>query len=329
MDYNLSVGIPTFNQAQYLKKAVLSAYNQSVKPIEIIVYDDCSTDNTPQVLEGLRQEIDVLKVVRQDNNKGIAINKEACLKACKGDYIILLDSDDKLKPNYAETLLQLLEKYPEAGYAHANVQQIDEYDTKTRLRKLYRNEEYIDANKDLKRQLSGMRVAANIILYKKEALIKIDYFNCPVNFCEDWYMLCQIADMGYGNVFNSQVLSSYRVWSDSALVRQKRKLEEIKGYRAVFDEVLQPAFKKRNWEVLSIKKAKLKKAIEQSKSLSVAYFNEQEKNEIKRELLKLSNNVLTKIYIYLYSSKLSKLLIYYNSIKFKFKNFLKNILIND
>ncbi|RKS13303.1 glycosyltransferase family 2 protein [Flavobacterium sp. 120] len=327
MNSNLSVGIPTYNQAQYLRISVLSAYHQSCRPTEIVVFDDCSTDNTTQVLEELSLEIKELKVVRQDQNKGIAINKEACLKACMGDYIILLDSDDKLEPNYAETLIQLLEKYPEAGYAHGNVQEIDENDNKTRLRNLFRKEEYIEPDKDLKRQLSGMRVAANIILYKKEALIKIDYFNCTVNFCEDWYMLCQIADVGYGNVFSNKVLSSYRVWSDSGQVRQKRKLEEINGYRAVFDEVLIPAFIKRNWNLLSIRKAKLAKAAEQSKSLSVTYFNKQEKKEIEAAILKLSDHFLVKMYVFLYTSRLSKLLIYFDLLKFNFKSYIKNKLI--
>lgn len=327
MNSNLSVGIPTYNQAQYLRASILSAYNQTVRPVEIIVYDDCSTDNTFQVLEELSLEIKELKVVRQNKNKGIAINKEACLKGCKGDFIILLDSDDKLEPNYAATLIKLLEKYPEAGYAHGNVQEIDQDNNKTRKRLLYRKKEFHSANEDLKQQLSGMKVAANIITFRKEALVKIDYFNCPVNFCEDWYMLCQIADAGYGNVFSSEILSSYRVWFDSGQIRQKRKLEEIKGYSAVFDEVLIPAFKKRNWKLVDIRKTKLKKAIAQSASMAVNYFSTQEKKEIKEALLNLSNHFLTKTYIFLYSSRFSKILIYYNSMKFNFKYFIKNKLI--
>src|SRR6187402_2210642 len=252
MKHSLSVGIPTYNQAQYLKIAILSAFNQSYKPNEIIVYDDCSTDNTPQVLEELSLEIKELKVVRQESNKGIAINKEACLRACTGDYIILLDSDDILEPDYAETLISLLEQFPEAGYAHGNVQQIDENGNKTTVRQLFRKETYLSANEDLRRQINGMKVAANIIMYRKKALVAIDYFNCKANFAEDWYMLCQLAAAGFGNSFTNKILSSYRVWSDSGQVRQKRKLDEIYGTRLVYDEVLIPAYLKRNWSIVEI-----------------------------------------------------------------------------
>jgi glycosyltransferase involved in cell wall biosynthesis len=324
MKRNISVGIPTYNQGQYLKDAVLSAYRQSIKPFEIVVFNDCSTDDTAKVLEELSKEIASLKVVHQNENKGIATNKEACLKACSADYIILLDSDDKLEPNYAETLIELMEKYPEAGYAHGNVQQIDENSKKTRLRQLYRKRAYHDSNEDLKSQVSGMKVAANIILYRKDVLVKINYFNCPVNFCEDWYMLCQIANAGYGNVFSTKVLSCYRVWSDSGQVRQKRKLDEINGYRAVFDEVLIPAFVKRNWK---IKKAKLQKTINQSKSLSAPYFTNVEKEEIKLALIKLSNHFLVKMYIYLYNSRISFLLLSMDLLKAKAKNFIKKTII--
>jgi glycosyltransferase involved in cell wall biosynthesis len=328
MKHSLSVGIPTYNQAQYLEIAILSAFNQSYRPKEIIVYDDCSTDDTPRVLEELSLEIKELKVVRQVTNKGIAINKEACLRACTGDYIILLDSDDMVEPDYAETLILLLDQFPEAGYAHGNVQQIDENGNKTAVRQLYRNETYLSANEDLKRQINGMKVAANIIMYRKKALIAIDYFNCKANFAEDWYMLCQLAAAGFGNVFTNEMLSSYRVWSDSGQVRQKRKLDEIYGTRLVYDEVLIPAYLKRNWSIDEILKAKSQKAISHSDCLSLAYFTKEEKKILEEALLKLADNKWTKLFFYLQNHQTYIVIKSYNNLKNSTKNRLKNLLLN-
>lgn len=328
MKHNLSVGIPTYNQAQYLKISVLSAFNQSCKPNEIIVYDDCSTDNTAQVLEELSLEIKELTVMRQESNRGIAINKEACLRACKGDYIILLDSDDILEPDYAEKLILLLDQFPEAGYAHGNVQQIDENGNKTAVRQLYRKETYLSANEDLKRQIHGMKVAANIIMYRKKALITIDYFNCKANFAEDWYMLCQLAAAGFGNVFTNDILSSYRVWSDSGQVRQKRKLDEIYGTRLVYDEVLIPAYLKRNWSIDEILKAKSQKAISHSDCLSLAYFTKEEKKTLEEALLKLADNRWTKLFFYLQNHQTYIVIKSYTNLKNNTRSRLKKILLS-
>ncbi|MDB5009966.1 MAG: glycosyl transferase, partial [Mucilaginibacter sp.] len=61
---SVSICICTYNQALYLEQAVRSAFQQTLLPIEIIVSDDCSTDETPQVLKRLSEELPLLKVIR-------------------------------------------------------------------------------------------------------------------------------------------------------------------------------------------------------------------------------------------------------------------------
>jgi glycosyltransferase involved in cell wall biosynthesis len=326
MDKKISIAIPTYNQSQYLETSVLSAYQQTLKPFEIIVYNDCSTDNTSEVLQKMRSEIKELKVVHQEKNRGISINKEACLRACSGDYILLLDSDDKLSPNYCETLVNLLEIYPEAGYAHGNVQEIDENEKKTKIRSLYRKEEYLSPDKDLKRQIRGMKVAANIIIYKKEALKRINYFNCKANFAEDWYMLCELAAAGYGNVFSSKILSSYRVWSDAGKTRQKRKLEEIYGVTLVYNEVLKPTFIKRGWSLKPIEKAITKRAINYSDCLAVNYFSKEEKKKLHQALLQLSNTAYARFIFKIRTNKLNRILVLKEKLVMNSKNVIKSFI---
>lgn len=329
MKLKLSIAIPTYNQAQYLKKAILSACNQNYKPFEIVVFDDCSTDNTWQILEELCIDIKELKIIRQEINKGIVINKGSCLKSCTGDYVILLDSDDMLEPNFADVLIALLEKFPKAAYAHGNVQQIDQNGNKTNVRQLFRKETYLEANEDLKRQISGMKVAANIIMYRKKALVAINYFNCKVNFAEDWFMLCQLSAAGYGNVFTNKILSSYRVWSDTGQLRQKRKLDEINGTRLVYDEVLIPAYRERNWSINAIIKAKSKKAISNSDCLSFSYFTKEEKSDLKEVLLMLSDSRATKVNLFLQTYKTHLILKFVNKLKINIRRNLKVILVNN
>ena len=57
----VSICIPTYNQGLYIEKAIRSAALQTVKPFEIIVYDDCSTDETPQILQRLAKEFSPMR----------------------------------------------------------------------------------------------------------------------------------------------------------------------------------------------------------------------------------------------------------------------------
>ena len=85
----VSVIIPTYNRAKTIKKAIDSVKNQSLKPKEIIVVDDGSSDETPKILE----RIEGIKVLRQEN-RGVSAARNAGIKAAQGDWIAFLDSDD-------------------------------------------------------------------------------------------------------------------------------------------------------------------------------------------------------------------------------------------
>ncbi|RYE14874.1 MAG: glycosyltransferase, partial [Rickettsiales bacterium] len=211
----VSVCIPTYNQSQYLTQAIRSAYDQSLKPLEIIVSDDCSTDDTSEVLTSLSKEIPSLKIILQPVNLGIAKNTDSCLRLAKGDFVIRLDSDDSLSSSYIEKLSNLLLKYPQAGYAHAAVQEIDQHGNFLQKRQLARKSGYQDSIVALKSAVKGYRVSANIIMFRKEALEQVDYITNRPNYVEDYHLSASLASAGFGNVYSNETLAFYRVWIDS------------------------------------------------------------------------------------------------------------------
>jgi len=93
---NVSVVIPTFNRAELLKRAVYSVINQvEYSPLEIIVLDDYSTDNTVEILEHLRKESHVpIVFVPSHENVGPSRLRNKGIDLAKGDYVAFLDSDD-------------------------------------------------------------------------------------------------------------------------------------------------------------------------------------------------------------------------------------------
>ncbi len=101
----VSIIIPSYNSKSYLKEAVASALNQSYKPIEIIVVDDGSTDNTNDLfLEFEKQGVKCFSI----DNGGASNARNYGLSKATGDYIQFLDADDILAPSKIEKQLELM-----------------------------------------------------------------------------------------------------------------------------------------------------------------------------------------------------------------------------
>jgi len=322
----VSVCIPTYNQAAFIEQSIFSSYNQSLKPFEIIVFDDCSTDNTVEVLKKLTLKIPILKYFSQPNNMGIARNVDGCLRAASGDFIVRLDSDDCLAENYIEKLVQLLIDNPNAGYAHASVQELDQHNNNLKIRQLARKSGFQNHTDALKSSVKGFRVAANILMFRKEALVKVNYIATSTNFAEDYYLVSSIAAAGFGNVYLNKVLAYYRVWVDSGKIRQRRKLDEIIGYNKLFTEILKPAYEQRGWDTLALNKSRTDFACRHSDCLSWDVYTNDEKKELKKELLNLSSSNRVKICSWLYLNGFGEMLKRYEQTKLWAKSKLKAII---
>jgi glycosyltransferase involved in cell wall biosynthesis len=106
----VSVIIPTFNRARYLAEAVDSVLAQPFRDYELIVVDDGSTDETPQLLTGYGHAI---RVLRQDN-QGVSAARNAGLVVARGELIAFLDSDDLWLPGKLYRQVEFFSLHPDA-----------------------------------------------------------------------------------------------------------------------------------------------------------------------------------------------------------------------
>jgi cellulose synthase/poly-beta-1,6-N-acetylglucosamine synthase-like glycosyltransferase len=282
-----AICIPTYNQAAYLEMAVHSALAQT-HPCEVWVSDDASTDETPEVMARLLEQFPQIKHFRQKNNLGMSGNPRWIVKQPLAEFIVKLDSDDKLFPTYVEKLLKVMLAHPSAGYAHAAVQEMDGNGHKQKLRLLARSAGFQSGNESLRASVTGYRVAANICMFRREALQQVDYYKSDLNFCDDWDLAVRLADAGWGNVYVNEVLASYRVWDTP--VRSRRKLAEVEGCRRVMEESLIPAFKRRSWDLTPITKASQRLALGHAVCLRSKQFTEAEQNDLKHALSLLGDS---------------------------------------
>ncbi|MBV9469465.1 MAG: glycosyltransferase family 2 protein [Abitibacteriaceae bacterium] len=117
----VSVIIPVYNRSRYLTQAIDSALNQTLPPAEIIVVDDGSTDNTPDVMGSYGHRI---RSVRQ-TNAGVSAARNTGLRMAEGDLIAFLDSDDIWLPQKLELQVKRFMAEPDIGAVHCGVMDID------------------------------------------------------------------------------------------------------------------------------------------------------------------------------------------------------------
>jgi glycosyltransferase involved in cell wall biosynthesis len=288
-----TICIPTFNQSQYVLQAISSALAQT-SPVEVYVSNDGSTDDTAAVLDTVDLNGSV-KIVSHSINRGIGRNVKWLLKRPTTELIARLDSDDSLDPSYVDVLSKLLDAYPKAGYAHCAVEEIDDAGRPGRIRRLARKTGYEDAESSLHNMVLGYKVAANIILFRREALVSAGFGADTLNFAEDYDLCVRIADAGWGNVYSDQVHASYRVWGAPSRQSVFRKISEIQGLCHVYSVSLEGAFLKRDWSVRALTWRRIELALAHSAYFDKGTLSDSHWKSLQMELVKLTGLAWTSV----------------------------------
>jgi glycosyltransferase involved in cell wall biosynthesis len=101
----VTIAIPTYNRAdKYLRDALQCALNQTYEPIEILVSDNCSTDNTPELVQSYKDSR--IKYFRQTNNLGMLGNMNFLVEQANGAYMLMLHDDDIIDNDMVESCME-------------------------------------------------------------------------------------------------------------------------------------------------------------------------------------------------------------------------------
>ena len=102
----VSVIIPAFNGQDFIQKAFVSAREQTLQEIEIILVDDGSADKTFTLMQHFKMEDNRVEVVQHSKNKGLGEARNSGIDKATGEYIFFLDSDDYIHPNTLEVMYE-------------------------------------------------------------------------------------------------------------------------------------------------------------------------------------------------------------------------------
>ncbi len=243
MDKLVSIIIPNYNHSKYLDNRIQSILCQTYQEFEIIILDDCSSDNSKEIIEAYRDNPKVTQIIYNTVNSGSPFKQwKKGIQLAKGSIIWIAESDDSCEPNILE---ELLKRYlsSNAVLAFARSRVIDQND----------NELFFDFQDDLKSDISldGHSFIQQYLVYKnvvcnasgaifsKEAALRIDDSYMTFKGSGDWLFWINLVTQG--NVeFINRSLNYFRVQGQNATLKVIKsglaKIENKRIYDYLLDE---------------------------------------------------------------------------------------------
>ena len=231
----VSVIIPVYNVENYLRKCLDSIVNQTLKEIEIICVDDCSTDNCYSILEEYSKIDNRIIIVKNDVNKGLGNTRNIGLENAKGEYIGFVDSDDFVNDIYFEELYNTAKKFNAdlvntqniIDYKNGNITRYHNYKNyKIGLRKYNIIDiiEYIRIGKVLDYPIYYSTWGK---LFKREFLNKNNIRLLSISNSEDFYFFFTVLAYSPIMAYNGKP-EYYYVQRVDSLVREGRREDDSK-----------------------------------------------------------------------------------------------------
>ena len=220
----VSVIIPSYNHSKYLKQRIDSVLNQTYIDIELIILDDCSPDNSRQIIEEYRNNPKVSSILFNEINSGSVFKQwEKGIELAKGEYIWIAESDDFADKEFLSKMVPIMENDNKIGLIYCNSKIIYEstknkkYNTLNDLRKnmfntsLWNKSFTMDGKRFLSKYLSKACVInnASAVIFKSEAIKSIRVDLNEYKYAGDWAVYNNIA-LNYKISFFNEELSYYR-----------------------------------------------------------------------------------------------------------------------
>lgn len=230
----VSVVIPAKNAAAYIGEAIDSALMQGCVS-EIFVVDDGSTDGTGAIVAAIRDPR--LRLMRNEAS-GVSAARNLGARNARGDWLLFLDADDRLRPDAVTTLLATTSSAPQAVLVYGDYNTIDSAGRTIGRRDLLKRR-LKPSGTVLERLASGnFIVNGGVMLVRADAFRAAGGFDVSLRYCEDWHCWCRLAALGEF-AYVPKLLLDYRLHTANTMNAAVRTPQDFfPAVARVFDDEL-------------------------------------------------------------------------------------------
>ncbi len=198
---NMKISIITasYNYENYIKETVQSVLSQTYNDWEMIIVDDCSTDNSIDVIKSYND--DRIKLFVNEKNLGLKETLKRGIKEASSDWIVFLESDDVLAPDYLAKKVEIAQKYNDINLIFNDCEFFgDEERVKAFEHALKKTRSLLQNQSYPKKMLydfyhSNKIFTFSSVMAKRSHLLKIN-FNPKLDYLIDWHLWIQLSSLG-------------------------------------------------------------------------------------------------------------------------------------
>lgn len=225
----VSVVIPTYNRAHFLRECIGSVLVQSFRDFEVIVVDDGSTDDTRRIVSGFP-----VRYIYQENGGAPAARNKG-LRLARGEYIIFLDSDDVMIQGAVGKGVAVLEKHPEVGFSYGQAYSMDERGRIIGLRKQRLRVSCIrQGREELGDLIFGNHILSPTVMIRRKCLEEMGGFDPTFRFgSQDFELWVRLAQR-HAVAYIAKPLAKSRVHAQS--ITSSRTPEEMEQTQSLILE---------------------------------------------------------------------------------------------
>ena len=208
----ISICIPNYNHGRVLEQTLDSVILNITPEIEVLISDNASTDNSQTIIEKYRKHKNV-QLFYQKDTIPMSQHWNYVGRKAKGEWVIILSSDDVLEPNTIEKLL--------AAISNTKAKAIFfEYDflengIKKAKTPFYDHTAEIFGIEQFKVFLKGNNFPLSACMFKRELMDRVDWFNDELVFCTDWHAWLKLCEASKHIVYIKEPLLLYRYHQDN------------------------------------------------------------------------------------------------------------------
>lgn len=228
----VSICIPNYNNEKYLDSCIQSALDQTYQNIEVILTDDNSSDKSLAIA---RRYSDRIEIIENQSNLGQPKNTNKCVEHSKGEYIVILHSDDSLLSDFAEKLGPILDRNPSVGMAVGERMETDETGMIKKIAPFYNTNCIVPGERQAKVFMMSSFLPCQVLLRREtfEKAGRVDERHIVNLDGLLWFKCALVGDVGY----IKDPVCVYRRHGESTTAQYNRTIDHMIQYYSTLSEM--------------------------------------------------------------------------------------------